>query len=83
MNRLVRHIPARLRALALGVGLLGPLTAPAFASQASWVTPGAPLPMTSLATFLNGALQAVGTFNIGGTSPTLGPSGAPVAGMAW
>jgi hypothetical protein len=55
----------------------------AFASQQTWVTPGAPLSMSSLATFLNNAFQAVGTFNSGTTSPTVGPSGAPIANMAW
>jgi hypothetical protein len=84
MIRLVRHIPARLRAMALGIGLLGPLAAaPVYASQATCVTPGSPLSMTSLASFLNSCFSALGTFNIGSSSPTVGPSGAPIAGMAW
>jgi hypothetical protein len=70
-----------LASLALCVALLA--CGAARASQNTWVTPGAPLPMTSLASFLNSAYQAVGTFNSGTTSPTVGPASAPIANMAW
>lgn len=53
------------------------------ASQATQVTPSSPLSMSSLATFLNNAFQANATFNSGSSSPTVGPSGAPIANMAW
>ncbi len=53
------------------------------ASQANQVTPGPPLPMTGLKTFLDSALQAIGTCNSGPSAPTVGPAGAPIATMCW
>lgn len=59
------------------------LGAPALASQATLVTPGPPLPMTTLASFLNGALQSVGSCNAGTTAPSNGTGNAAFAGECW
>ena len=71
-----RHPFAAALALAL-------LATPALASQASLVTPSAPLPMTSLASFLNAALLSVGSCNSGNAMPANGTAGAAFAGECW
>src|SRR6202035_1609941 len=53
------------------------------ATQATWVRPGSPLPMTGLKTFLDGAMQAIGTCNSGPSAPTVGPAGSPITTMCW
>ena len=69
--------------------LLGALIAlagflsPALASQATLITPGPPLPMTSLASFLNAALLSIGSCNSGSSAPTNGPSSLAFAGQCW
>ena len=65
--------------------LVMPAWAPeaALASQANWVIPGPPLPMTTLATDLNAALQAIGTCSSGPSAPTIGPANAPIPLMCW
>jgi|GEM_PF-2774865 len=55
----------------------------AFATQATVVTPSAPLPMTSLASFLNNAFLSVGSCNSGNSAPANGPSSAAFAGECW
>lgn len=65
------------------VGALLVLAPAALASQASLVTPAAPLPMTSLATFLNAALLSLGSCNSGASAPTNGPGAATFAGECW
>lgn len=59
------------------------LVSPAIAQQATLVTPGPPLPMTALATFLNNAFLSVGSCNSGTSAPTNGPGAAPFAGECW
>lgn len=71
------------RILAFAALWLALASSNALASQATWITPSSPLPMTSLATFLNNGLQAVGTFNSGSSAPSSGPAGAPIANMCW
>jgi hypothetical protein len=56
---------------------------PALASQATLVTPGSPLPMTSLATFLNSALLSIGSCNAGNSAPANGPSAAAFNYECW
>jgi hypothetical protein len=56
---------------------------PALASQATLVTPGAPLPMTGLASFLNAALLSIGSCNSGNSAPANGPGSAAFAGECW
>jgi hypothetical protein len=55
----------------------------ALASQATLVTPSAPLPMTGLASFLNSALLSVGSQNSGSGAPANGTGGAAFAGESW
>jgi hypothetical protein len=74
----LRHLAVRL------TGALCALVvacAPALAAQTTLVTPGAPLPMTSLAAFLNNALLSVGTCNSGTSAPAASPS--PFAQQCW
>lgn len=59
------------------------LASPALASQATLVTPAAPLPMTTLASFLNSAFLSIGSCNSGTAAPTNGTGGAPFAGECW
>ncbi len=84
MTRLL-HKPARLlRALMLGVALAwASLAGPVLASQSTLVTPGSPLPMTSLASFLNSAFLSVGSCNSGTSAPANGTGGAAFAGECW
>jgi hypothetical protein len=56
---------------------------PARAAQSSLVTPGAPLPMTGLASFLNNALLSIGSCNAGPAPPANGPGTAAFAGECW
>ena len=56
---------------------------PAFASQATLVTPGPPLPMTGLASFLNAAFLSIGSCNSGNSAPANGTGGAAFAGECW
>lgn len=72
----MRKIAASIFALAFGIQA-------AFASQATLVTPSAPLPMTSLATFLNAAYLSIGSHNSGNSAPTNGPGTAAFAGESW
>jgi len=53
-----------------GGGGSGALFNVVFTSQASFVTPGTPLTMLSLATFLNQGLQAVASGNFGNVAPS-------------
>ncbi len=57
--------------------------APALASQATLVTPGPPLPMTGLASFLNAAFLSIGSCNSGNSAPVNGTGGAAFAGECW
>ena len=57
--------------------------APALASQATLVTPPAPLPMSSLATFLNAAFLSIGSCNSGASAPANGTGGAAFVGECW
>lgn len=59
------------------------LVSPALASQATLVTPGAPLPMASLASFLNSALLSIGSCQSGNSAPANGTGGAAFAGECW
>lgn len=54
-----------------------------FASQATLVTPPPPLPMTSLASFLNTAYLSIGSCNSGTSAPANGPGSAAFAGECW
>lgn len=54
-----------------------------FASQATLVTPGAPLPMSSLASFINSALLSIGSCNSGTSAPANGTGSAAFAGECW
>jgi len=66
------------------VALLCPvLSHPLFASQATLVTPGSPLPMTGLAGFLNNALLSIGSCNSGTSAPANGTGGAAFAQECW
>jgi hypothetical protein len=76
MIRLVRHI---LLALALTLSQL----APALATQDSLVTPSSPLPMTSLATFLNNAFPSIASCNSGNSAAADGTGAAAFAGECW
>lgn len=69
------------RIAALWAALVGAV--PALASQATVVTPGSPLPMTSLATFLNNAFLSIGSCNSGNSAPANGPGIAAFAGECW
>lgn len=71
------------RFLRNAVSCLALLSSPAWASQATLVTPGPPLPMTTLASFLNGALLSVGSCNSGPTAPANGTGNAAFAGECW
>lgn len=53
------------------------------ASQATLVTPGSPLPMASLASFLNSAFLSVGSCNSGNSAPANGTGGTAFAGECW
>lgn len=55
----------------------------ALASQATLVTPGSPLPMTTLASFLNAAYLSVASHQSGNSAPTNGTGAAAFAGEAW
>jgi hypothetical protein len=59
------------------------LSGPALASQATIVTPGPPLPMVTLAAFLNSALLSVGSCNGGNTAPANGTGNAAFPGECW
>jgi hypothetical protein len=76
MRWAISRIAALCVALALGISA-------AFPQAASVVTPGAPLPMTSLATFLNAAFLSLGSCNYGTSAPTNGPGAAAFAGECW
>lgn len=71
-----------IRALAVAIALLT-WSGAANATQATLVTPSSPLPMTSLATFLNNAFLSIGSCNSGTAAPTNGPSSAAFAGECW
>jgi hypothetical protein len=64
------------------VGLLA-LGTPGLATQATLVTPPAPLSMTGLGAFLNGALLSVGSCQFGTSAPANGPGSAPFSGECW
>lgn len=53
------------------------------ASQATLVTPGAPLTMTGLASFLNSALLSIASQNGGTSAPANGPGGVPFTNEIW
>jgi hypothetical protein len=72
---LKRALPLIL-ALCLGVSQ-------AWASQATLVTPSAPLPMSGLASFLNSAFLSLGSCNSGNSAPANGTGGAAFAGECW
>ena len=59
------------------------LASPVLASQATLVTPGPPLSMTTLASFLNSALLSIGSCNSGNSAPTNGTGGTAFAGQCW
>ena len=59
------------------------LAPPALASQATLVTPGSPLSMNSLASFLNSALLSIGSCNSGNSAPANGTGNAAFAGECW
>jgi hypothetical protein len=69
-------------ALAL-VFLSSVLCRPSAASQSTLVTPGAPLPMTALAAFLNSAFLSIGSCNSGPSAPANGPGAAAFPGECW
>lgn len=71
------------RALAVTASLWLALAQPSLASQATLVTPGPPLPMTGLATFLNSALLSIGSCNSGNSAPANGTGAAAFAGECW
>lgn len=71
------------RALALLASLWLGLAAPSLASQATLVTPGPPLPMSGLASFLNAALLSIGSCNSGNSAPANGTGGAAFPGECW
>lgn len=62
--------------------LLG-LSAPALASQATLVTPGTPLSMSGLASFLNNALLSIGSCNSGTSAPANGTGSAAFTQECW
>ncbi len=72
-----------IRLLALLASLCLAFVPAAQASQATLVTPGSPLPMSSLASFLNAALLSIGSQNSGSSAPTNGTGGAAFAGESW
>jgi hypothetical protein len=79
MMRRLRH-----NAFAVAVVLLSSvLCRPSSASQATLVTPGSPLPMTGLATFLNAALLSIGSCNSGNAAPANGTGAAAFAEECW
>jgi hypothetical protein len=55
----------------------------ALASQATLVTPPAPLSMTGLASFLNAALLSIGSCNSGNAAPANGTGNVAFAGECW
>lgn len=57
--------------------------APAGANQTTLVTPGAPLTMSGLASFLNAAFNTVGTNYSGSSPPAVGIGAAPMAYQWW
>lgn len=57
--------------------------APAVASQSTLVTPGAPLSMSTLASFLNQAFLSIGSCNSGTTAPANGTGNAAFPGECW
>ncbi len=59
------------------------LVSPALASQATLVTPAAPLPMATLASFLNSAFLSIGSCNSGSSAPANGAGNAAFAGECW
>lgn len=59
------------------------LATPALASQATVVTPGPPLPMATLAAFLNSALLSIGSCNSGNSAPANGTGDVAFAGECW
>ena len=74
-----------LRKITLVAALVAALAAAgeAGASQATLVTPGSPLPMTSLATFLNAAYLSIGSCNSGTSAPANGPGSVAFQGECW
>lgn len=70
------------RLIAVGLTCLQ-LAQPALASQATLVTPGSPLSMISLASFLNNALLSIGSCNSGNSAPANGPGPAAFPGECW
>lgn len=58
------------------------LCSPALATQTSLVTPGPPLPMTSLATFLNNAFLTIAGCSSGSSAPAP-VSSAPITYQCW
>jgi hypothetical protein len=82
MIQMMRH--SRLKALSLALALLSSVLGHrSSASQATLVTPGSPLPMTGLATFLNNALLSIGSCNSGNAAPANGPGSAAFAEECW
>jgi hypothetical protein len=69
----------RIASIAVALWLIA--AGPAVASQATLVTPAAPLPMTGLAAFLNAGLAAVNSCNSGTSAPSVG--GQPLAQQCW
>jgi hypothetical protein len=76
---LLKHI----RAFLFAAVALAAAAAPVLASQATLVTPGSPLPMTGLASFLNAAFLSIGSCNSGTSAPANGTGAAAFAGECW
>lgn len=72
-----------IRKLAAALALVLTTYVAALASQATLVTPGSPLAMTTLASFLNSALLSIGSCNAGNSAPANGTGGAAFAGECW
>lgn len=73
----------KLGALAAAAALWLALIAPGIASQATLVTPSAPLTMLNLASFLDSAFLSVGSCNAGNSAPANGTGAAAFAGECW
>lgn len=71
-----------LRRFLLALVMLASGIGPLSATQAPLVTPGPPLPMTGLATFLNNALLTLGSCSSGVAAPTP-VSAAPITYQCW
>jgi hypothetical protein len=72
-----------LKRLLISTWVLLAAVLPCAASQSSLVTPSAPLPMTTLASFLNSAFLSIGSCNAGNAAPANGTGGAAFAGECW